>query len=1211
LLERLWPARDTRCGFTGVIMADGICYIPNSNSSRFRCAVSMAAALLLGLASAITTAQTKPATLPAGQDTQSLVQAVVRHPRDRDRWEPLKDPARRDAAKKMLVSAFRDPANASKEQRTFIKPEGGRDEILEAIAGIFGGDSADVLLEAAKDRDVEVRGTAIGLMGWQLNAPNPKISRAVRDALRDGDSSVVISALQTIRSRPDPEAGAAVLELLRHPPTVKREKWDPPTTYNAGDFSGYTVRDGFDEALAAIGATSYPGALDELAKLAHDPSAYVRSRAAEAIAPCAASADLAKRADAVTLLKAMLADPNNAVCGSAAVALAALNDPSGTPVLVFNLRDATRLPDGDESINRRDALPLVKALEELTGEDFQSSLGEEFWWMDRGPGDPAQKLQAVQPRIKHILERVGAHGLPMDGYPSLPGKLADADKAMFDRAFANWLVDPRGGTWVSFDFEERTAWAAKENVNLSAWLFPAQGDQPARLLLEDKASLAIPPNPKHEDLIGDTRRDLDAFRAGKNIYPSAVKAAWLYRLGREDLAAQIFFVSRGCGDRADFNLDHPDAGGAWRNFSWAVHAYMVRADDEAMDDIQRLARLYPDYVDAYGPGTELLAELTRRQQEGTLNRQPDDLPKDFDQWPAKKKVTRLIRDLEEVDARQGGQPGGVDLSGDPRVLKLIDIGEPAVPALIDCIESDKRLTRSVHFWRDFAQNRGIIAVREAALTAVMSILRTSVFEPSATGDDFTSRGEDEAKATAQRLRKYWDVYSTMPYDQRMMKILTNPGSRPEAALEAAANLAHLGDKRRIGTMVWTGGVDQEREGANPVIGRYKNPTVAEATLAAWDRHVKLIDSSKDDSYQRRQIDSSYADDLIALGDVAIAPELKRRFDLEKELDRQGTFAFVCFWLKEEGPMRQLAAGFQAGTLPLPANDRDTTAEDEQPGNRRLSSLIHIFTDAKTAYCDDALFALSAPNHPYHAVALSYVQFLLRNLTADRESSFFKHPFFIRLIRPLLDHIDSDACNYTLNGDMFNWSGPRSGASLLPSDAIASSVKADRVQTATGWQCDLAAIELSEALPGAPAYHPLLKDREHRLADLKAFVDRYGAQLRPMTGPENAATLWWMSRSERTLLIPEFRSTGKAATAADVAAGRAIFDLGGHGKAASLHLPATARFKIDHGNKDAPRILIVQAETDAEGKLHYGIVARHVIRAAVDDELDDILPVPEE
>src|SRR5262249_47772884 len=193
----------------------------------------------------------------------------------------------------------------------------------------------------------------------------------------------------------------------------------------------------------------------------------------------------------------------------------------------------------------------------------------------------------------------------------------------------------------------------------------------------------------------------------------------------------------------------------------------------------------------------VVAELKRRRQKGTFGKAPPALPKDLPRWDVKKRVAYLIEALEEVDARQGGQPGGVDLASDPRVEALIACGDAAVPALIDAFEKDERLTRSVHFWRDFSRNRTVLSVREALLTAVMSILRVRVFEPAATGDNFTARGEEGVKKTAARLRAYWKEDGGLSFDRRLMKGLTDPQADAEALRGAADHPRRLGQRARL------------------------------------------------------------------------------------------------------------------------------------------------------------------------------------------------------------------------------------------------------------------------------------------------------------------------------------------------------------------------------------------------------------------------------
>src|SRR5262249_44661990 len=94
------------------------------------------------------------------------------------------------------------------------------------------------------------------------------------------------------------------------------------------------------------------------------------------------------------------------------------------------------------------------------------------------------------------------------------------------------------------------------------------------------------------------------------------------------------------------------------------------------------------------PSEELRADQERRARE----RRPG-ADKANAKDPARR-VAALVRGLQDVDARQWGQPGGVSLNLDGRVLELVKEGEAAVGPLLDCLEGDHRLTRSVQFGRD-------------------------------------------------------------------------------------------------------------------------------------------------------------------------------------------------------------------------------------------------------------------------------------------------------------------------------------------------------------------------------------------------------------------------------------------------------------------------------------------------------------------------------
>ena len=115
---------------------------------------------------------------------------------------------------------------------------------------------------------------------------------------------------------------------------------------------------------------------------------------------------------------------------------------------------------------------------------------------------------------------------------------------------------------------------------------------------------------------------------------------------------------------------------------------------QAYWESSRQGQLQP-YLTFLGPLPELLADLERRDLEGShISLITEGITNVTDQT---ERITRLIRDLDLVGARQWSQPGGVDTAGEPTVKALIHEGDAAVGPLLDCLEQDKRLTRSVSF----------------------------------------------------------------------------------------------------------------------------------------------------------------------------------------------------------------------------------------------------------------------------------------------------------------------------------------------------------------------------------------------------------------------------------------------------------------------------------------------------------------------------------
>ncbi len=439
---------------------------------------------------------------------------------------------------------------------------------------------------------------------------------------------------------------------------------------------------------------------------------------------------------------------------------------------------------------------------------------------------------------------------------------------------------------------------------------------------------------------------------------------------------------------------------------------------------------------------------------------------------------------------------------------------------------------------------------------------------------------------------------TLPFDERMMKMLADPTLKAECWREAALNLARLGKPRESYSATIYNGIAQreiDRKKPNPAIIKFRKPTVAEAILSALDQEMKTIDSKDREGvseYDFQQIAFPYLEALYELGDGRITAELAKRSRTSKGRMRWA-LAFICHSLQDPGPLATFAKEFERGKVNLPA---------EKEGEEQLREIVKYLTAAGTKEADGALFALTDRKHPAYNVAR-------RAVLTDRPDPFLgevwvRHPYCLTILRQALEDTTPTGSTYKVEGKMvmcYERRNVLAGGSWSSSEHIPGTIDDPKIRNTEAMErvCDVVAMKLQTLVFGINPYHPLLKDREKRLTDIKAFLDRFNGRLQRLNG----APAKLLGLGPATIcFLPDIPPLNRPATAEDVKACRAVFHLGGKGKFAAQRLPATALL-------EGIRVLIVQAEIGPDGTVTYGVISHDGLRAVPAGKLSDIRTKP--
>lgn len=435
---------------------------------------------------------------------------------------------------------------------------------------------------------------------------------------------------------------------------------------------------------------------------------------------------------------------------------------------------------------------------------------------------------------------------------NLPSNFVSAAATLFEQG----LADPRGCEYREINVGTGNVWTGDGGVvTTHGWVLPSTNIGRFAIcwngLVYPVASVGTNVNFDSEaatmvaDKANNWRTAVPEAMAISPAYRNGIKACLLWRLGKADLAAEYWANLQRQNAGSDPYLEWATSW-AWAMFDRLLCAHMRGDEALALVTARQLSQTQPrieeecfrrgfreplvtgvwhspgmvvplnrPYLNFLGQLPAILADLERREKEGERESiATDDLKKFTNQ---SERIGTLIRDFDLVDSRQMGQPGGVDLSGNRFVSALVAEGDAAVEPLLNSLEKDTRLTRSVRFGRDFGMDRKVMSVADAALDALEGILHLQL--------SYASTPQSNLGA----IRAYWDRNKGMKLEDRWYVALKDD-SAADGWREAAANITAPANWGSHGA-AWVYNARIPRDQSTPMSGESlrakSNPTVTE------------------------------------------------------------------------------------------------------------------------------------------------------------------------------------------------------------------------------------------------------------------------------------------------------------------------------------------------------------------------------------------------
>jgi hypothetical protein len=438
-------------------------------------------------------------------------------------------------------------------------------------------------------------------------------------------------------------------------------------------------------------------------------------------------------------------------------------------------------------------------------------------------------------------------------------------------------------------------------------------------------------------------------------------AAWLHRRGCDSLAARALEQAR----RREFLHDDLRSCLALHAYESMRRAMRSHADAVALAHGQRLLRLYPDQLEVDFPQARMIvADLKRRQHAGTLGAVPGkEWPKGFEEWDTRKKVAHLIDSLDQIAPAplNRGIASEWSVDEDRRFRALLAIGDAAIPALIDAMETDSRLTRCLdwdegllrcHSGLREGRGRPMVTVRDVAEHLVDDILRVRDLEPHRMEERIHT-----ASAKTSLLRAYWLEFGHLPFDDRMMATLNDRKARPQARRRAAVVLVESSETLDASWSNRDLRPSNLYPGPGPLVRKFKSPSVAESILAAMEDERAREADAETSARSREDFEEQYIRCLADLGDPRVGPELARRAATCEHLDRRILYARAANRLGCSGPMIALAREVHHAEIVLVGQNSEFHRVREL-APQRLGEVLTALIGSGLREADEALYSLA-------------------------------------------------------------------------------------------------------------------------------------------------------------------------------------------------------------------------------------------------------------